>query len=55
MVPARRPEEMFDRKGLQKKIPKKEKRKQRDEIKETGCQQKGGYKRNAKKSASGNL
>jgi hypothetical protein len=42
MIPARRPEEMVDRRGLQKKRPKMEKRKQRDERKATGRQQKEG-------------
>jgi ribonuclease HI len=37
---ARRPEEMVDRRGLQKKRPKKEKQKERDERKETGRRQK---------------
>jgi hypothetical protein len=32
-----------------------EKRKQKDERKETGRRQKGGYKRNAKERASGNI
>jgi hypothetical protein len=46
---------MVERRGLPKKRPKMEKRKQRDEIKETGRRQKGGYKRNAKKRASGSI
>jgi hypothetical protein len=47
-IPAKRPEEMVDRRGLQKKRPKMEKRKQRDERKVTGRRQKGGYKRKSK-------
>jgi hypothetical protein len=54
-IPARRPEEMVDRRGLKKKRPKIEKRKQRDERKEAGCRHKGGYKRNAKKRAISRL
>jgi hypothetical protein len=54
-IPTRRPEEMVDRRGLQKKRPKMEKRKQRDERKEAERQQKGGYKSNAKERASGNI
>jgi hypothetical protein len=39
---------MANRRGFQKKRPKIEKRKQRDERKEAGCRQRGGYERNAK-------
>jgi hypothetical protein len=46
---------MADRRGFQKERSKTEKRKQRDEIKEAGRRQKGGYERNAKERASGNI
>jgi hypothetical protein len=46
---------MTDRRGFQKERPKMEKRKQRDERKETGRQQKGGYEKNAKERTSGNI
>jgi ribonuclease HI len=52
-IPARRPEEMIDQRGLQKKRPKMEKRKQQDERKEFGRRQKEGFKRSAKERASG--
>jgi hypothetical protein len=47
--PPLRLEEMVDRRGLQKKSPKMEKRK------ETRRRQKGEYKRNAKEKANGNI
>jgi hypothetical protein len=46
---------MADRRRFQKERPKIEKRKQRDERKEIGRRQKGGYERNANKRASGNI
>jgi hypothetical protein len=54
-IPARRPEEMVDRRRLHKKRPKMEKRKQRDEREEPGRRQKGGYKRNTNETASVNI
>jgi hypothetical protein len=46
---------MADQRGFQKERPKMEKLKQRDERKEAGRRQKGGYESNAKERASGNI
>jgi hypothetical protein len=43
------------RRGFQKERPKMEKRKKQDEREEAGRRQKGGYERNAKERASGNI